>query len=224
MRLPLSCALPLALCFSFLSCGGSRTIVFLGDSITQEGDRPGGFVDLIRRELQADSTWKVLGAGISGNKVPDLEARLERDVLSRSPSLVVIYIGINDVWHYQLGIGGTTKERYESGLKSICARINAAGARIVLCTPSVVGEKHDGTNSLDAMLDDYAAITRSVAAATGASLCDLRTSFLEDLKVRNPANAESGILTRDRVHLNDEGNRFVAKQIMRTISSFLTSR
>jgi len=137
---------------------------------------------------------------------------------------VVIYIGINDVWHYQLGIGGTTKERYESGLKSICARINSAGARIVLCTPSVVGEKHDGTNSLDAMLDDYAAITRSVAAATGASLCDLRTSFLEDLKVRNPANAESGILTRDRVHLNDEGNRFVAKQIMRTISSFLTSR
>jgi lysophospholipase L1-like esterase len=219
MRLPLLCAFLIALCFLSLSCGGSRTIVFLGDSITQEGDRPGGYVDLIRKVLQADSTWKVVGAGISGNKVPDLETRLDKDVLSRSPGLVVIYIGINDVWHYQLGIGGTSKERYEAGLKNLCARIGAAGARIVLCTPSVVGEKYDGTNALDAMLDEYAGISRSVAASTNAILCDLRKAFLDELKVRNPANVEKGILTRDRVHLNDAGNEFVAKQILRTLKT-----
>ncbi len=42
---------------------------------------------------------KVIGAGISGNKVPNLEDRLDRDVLSHKPNVVVIYIGINDVWH-----------------------------------------------------------------------------------------------------------------------------
>jgi lysophospholipase L1-like esterase len=200
----------------------------MGDSITQEGDRPGGYVDLIRRELQAssDSTWKVVGAGISGNKVPDLEARLDRDVLSHSPTLVVVYIGINDVWHYQLGIGGTSKERYEAGLRTLCARINARGARIVLCTPSVVGEKRDGTNALDAMLDEYAGITRSVAASTGAMLCDLRKAFLDELTASNSANAEKGILTHDGVHLNEAGNHFVAEQILHTLRTqdFISGR
>lgn len=205
--------------FCFFSCGDNQSIVFLGDSITQEGDRPGGYVDLIRKGFQKspDSTWRIVGAGISGNKVPDLEARLERDVLSQSPALVVIYIGINDVWHYQLGIGGTSKERYAAGLQNLCARIHAAGARIVLCTPSVVGEKPDGTNPLDTMLDEYSGITRSVAAATGSALCDLRKAFHDELKTRNPGNADKGILTRDGVHLNEEGNRFVANQILQTL-------
>jgi lysophospholipase L1-like esterase len=147
-------------------------------------------------------------------------------VLSHAPALVVVYIGINDVWHEQLGIGGTSKERYEAGLKSLCARINAAGARTVLCTPSVVGEKHDGTNALDAMLDDYAGITRSVAASTGAVLCDLRKAFLDALTAGNSANAEQGILTRDRVHLNDAGNHVVAEQILRTLRTqdFISGR
>ncbi len=202
-----------------LSCGGSQTIVFLGDSITQEGDRAGGYIDLIRKDLRKtnDSTWQIFGAGISGNKVPDLEARLDRDVLVHSPTVVIIYIGINDVWHYQLGIGGTPKERYEEGLRSLCKRIRAAGARTILCTPSVVGEKPDGTNPLDPMLDEYAAITRAVAAETGSALCDLRRAFLKELKQRNPANAEKGILTRDGVHLNNAGNRFAADQILRIL-------
>ena len=205
-------------CLIPLSCGGRGTIVFLGDSITQEGNKPGGYVDLIRQEFQSvDSTWGIVGAGISGNKVPDLEARLEKDVLSHSPSLVVIYIGINDVWHYELGIGGTSKERYESGLRDLCARITASGARVILCTPSVVGEKTDGTNSLDPMLDAYADITRAVAASTGSTLCDLRKAFQGELKRRNPSNSDKGILTRDRVHLNDDGNRFVAKEIMQSL-------
>jgi hypothetical protein len=49
--------LPLLLpCLFPLSCGGRGTIVFLGDSITQEGNKSGGYVDLIRQEFQsADS-------------------------------------------------------------------------------------------------------------------------------------------------------------------------
>ncbi len=214
---------PIALCtilaICLLSCSGSQTLVFLGDSITQEGDRAGGYIDLIRKDLRntKDSTWHIFGAGISGNKVPDLEARLDRDVLVHSPTLVIIYIGINDVWHYRLGIGGTPKDRYRAGLTNLCGRIRTAGARVVLCTPSVVGEKYDGTNPLDPMLDEYAAITRAVAAETGSALCDLRKSFIRELKQRNSANAEKGILTRDGVHLNDAGNRFVASQILHSL-------
>ena len=79
-----------------------ETIVFLGDSITQQGAGPGGYVTLFREAIEKtrpDSGIKVIGAGIGGHKVPDLEARLDKDVLAHKPSVVVIYIGINDVWH-----------------------------------------------------------------------------------------------------------------------------
>ena len=208
---------------ALISCTTTERVTFLGDSITEEGDRPGGYVDIIRQQLKRSDTarWAVIGAGISGNKVPDLQARLESDVLSKKPDLVVIYIGINDVWHFQLGIGGTPTVRYEAGLRDILARTRAAGARAILCTPTVVGEKPDGTNSLDAMLDEYSAITRAVGKSTGTVVCDLRKASIDELSLRNPENKERGVLTRDGVHLNEAGNRFVAEEVMKVLNHAL---
>lgn len=191
-------------------------VVFLGDSITQGGAGPGGYITLFREALaknHPDLKVEVIGAGISGNKVPDLEKRLDRDVIAKKPSVVVIYIGINDVWHSQSG-RGTSKEDYESGLKSIIARIKEAGARPVLCTASVIGEKTDGSNDLDKMLDEYCEISRGVAKATEVQLIDLRAAFLKHLKEHNQDNKDRGILTGDRVHLNAVGNKFVAEQML----------
>ena len=197
-------------------------IIFFGDSITQLGVKPKGYVTIIQdslRALRGEIGTEVIGAGISGNKVPDLQKRLQHDVLDKKPTVVVIYIGINDVWHYALpNLKGTPKEEFESGLKEIIAAIQKTGARVILCTPSVVGEKNDGTNPQDAMLDQYSAISRRVAKETGSRLCDLRDAFTQYLRLHNSNNVEKGILTYDRVHLNDEGNRFVALQILRILT------
>jgi lysophospholipase L1-like esterase len=196
-------------------------IVFLGDSITQAGAQPGGYVTLVREALaktHADLKIEIIGAGISGHKVPDLEKRLERDVLSQKPTLVVIYIGINDVWHSQMG-KGTPKDAYEAGLKSLIQRINGGGARVILCTPSVIGEKTDGSNHLDPMLDEYCGISRAVAKETGTQLLDLRQAFVAHLKEHNKAGAEKGILTTDGVHLNPAGNQFVAAQVLAALGA-----
>ena len=197
-------------------------IVFLGDSITQLGVKPNGYVTLIQESLQKEHEGmniEVIGAGVSGNKVPDLQKRLQKDVLEKHPTLVVIYIGINDVWHWVTpGLKGTTKEDFESGLKDIIASIQNAGARVVLCTPSVIGEKNDGSNPEDTTLGQYSEISRRVAKETGSTLCDLREAFAVYLKTHNPKNEEKGVLTVDRVHLNDEGNRFVAEQILNTLN------
>ena len=195
-------------------------IVFLGDSITQAGVSPKGYVTVVREALAGhhpDWGLEVIGAGISGNRVPDLEKRLEKDVLSKKPTLVVIYIGINDVWHSQQG-RGTSREDYQAGLKRIVTAIRGAGARVLLCTPSVIGEKTDGSNPLDKMLDEYCAISRSVAAEMQCPLLDLRQAFLTHLKQHNERNADKDILTTDGVHLNDAGNRFVAQQVLQALS------
>jgi isoamyl acetate esterase len=196
-------------------------IVFLGDSITAGGAGPRGYVTLIKNALlekQKDLGIQIVGAGVSGNKVPDLQRRLDRDVLARKPSLVVIYIGINDVWHGENDPAkGTSREKFEAGLKDVIGKIQAAGARVLLCTPSVIGEKKDRGNKLDAKLDEYSALSRKVAGEMKVPLCDLRKSFQDYLEAHNPQNQESGILTTDRVHLNDAGNRFVAEAMLRCL-------
>jgi len=196
-------------------------IIFLGDSITQAGAGPKGYVTLIRealREKHKDLNLDVLGAGISGNKVPDLQRRVDRDVIARKPTVVVIYIGINDVWHGERNPArGTSKEKFESGLQEVVNKITATGARVILCTPSVIGEKSDASNNLDAQLDQYADISRAVARELKLPVCDLRKDFIDYLKKHNAGNKAKGVLTTDGVHLNDEGNKFVAKELLKTL-------
>lgn len=191
-------------------------VVFLGDSITQAGARPGGYVALFQQAVDdqfGEGEVEVIGAGISGHKVPDCQKRLDRDVISKKPTHVVIYIGINDVWH-STSNRGTSKEDYENGLNDLIARIQNAGAQVILCTPSVIGEKIDGSNSLDKMLDEYCDISRKVAAEAKVDLLDLRKLFLDHLKNENKANKPTKILTTDGVHLNPAGNRFVCQSVM----------
>jgi len=202
-------------------CGAAElskqeTIVFLGDSITQAGVRPHGYVTLTSQAIAKaypDRDISVIGAGISGHRVPDCQKRLDRDVLQKKPTIVLIYIGINDVWHWNRN-RGTTKEDFEEGLKDMIARIQSAGARVILCTPTVIGEKVDGTNQFDKMLDEYAEISRKVGRETGAQLLDLRKAFMAYLEAHNPDHLERGILTGDSVHLNEHGNRFLSELVL----------
>jgi len=196
-------------------------IVFLGDSITQGGAGPNGYITMLRKMIadkHPDLGIECIGAGISGNKVPDLQKRVERDVIAKQPTIVVIYIGINDVWHGEKDPArGTDPERFAAGLKEVIGKIQAAGAKVVLCTPSVIGELKAGANKLDAKLDQYADISRKLAADLKLPLCDLRKAFVEHLQAHNPDNKDKGILTGDRVHLNSAGNQLVADEMSKQI-------
>jgi lysophospholipase L1-like esterase len=130
----------------------------------------------------------------------------------------VIYIGINDVWHWNRN-RGTKKEDFESGLHDIIKRCNGVGARVVLCTPTMIGEKTDGSNKFDKMLDEYSGISRKVAKATKSQMLDLRKKFVDHLKKANTEQKERGVLTGDGVHLNDAGNRFVADCVLEALKA-----
>src|SRR5512140_2657050 len=84
-------ALPLACGVEHVALRSADRIVFLGDSITEQGGQPHGYVTLLNETLTTlHPGITVIGAGISGNKVTDLQARLDRDVISKQPTLVMI--------------------------------------------------------------------------------------------------------------------------------------
>ena len=56
-----------------------------------------------------------------------------------------------------------------------------------------------------------------MAKDTKSQLCDLRVAFVDELKANNKADKESGILTSDRVHLNEAGNHFVAEAMLKVL-------
>ena len=192
-----------------------RRVLFFGDSITEAGARPSGYVSVLADSLrQLVPEAEVIGAGVSGDTVADLLRRFERDLEARRPHVAVVYIGINDVWrHFRWDPPGTPIDLYESRLRELAARVDATGARLVLCTPSVIGEKTSG-NEPDAMLDRFADVVREVARDHDAPVCDLRTAFQDYLARHNPDDSYQDVLTKDGVHLNDAGNRFVAEQIL----------
>jgi lysophospholipase L1-like esterase len=201
-------------------------IVFFGDSITESGDQPGGYVSLIRDSLaqpNSEGSVTVIGAGISGNKVPDLQARVASDVITQSPDHVVIYIGINDVWHdFEFeDLTGTDPATYEQGLRDLITQIQATGAKVTLCTPSVIGEAPSRHTPVSQRLQEYAEISRTVANDQGAYLCDLQVAFNQYLQVHNPAGLTDGVLTIDGVHLNERGNRFVADVLLEHLRPLL---
>lgn len=210
----------LALFFTSFNMQEKKTVVFFGDSITELGVKPGGYVSLVKAELEKQGRghlFNVIGAGISGNKVYDLYLRLEEDVLSRQPDLVFIYVGINDVWHKRSHGTGTDADKFERFYNRLIDKLKAAGARVVICTPSVIGEKKGFENELDGDLNRYAAIIRGIAVSKGVELVDLRKAFGAYIDAHNPDNKPSGILTNDMVHLNDAGNRLVAEEVLRFI-------
>ncbi|NTE03516.1 SGNH/GDSL hydrolase family protein [Agrobacterium tumefaciens] len=190
-----------------------KRIIFFGDSITQQGVSKNGYITLLKKRL--DSTkYEIIGAGIGGNKIYDLYLRLEDDVLNKKPDLVVIYVGINDVWHKQSSHTGTDYDKYLKFYQALINKIQGVGSKVVLCTPSVIGEKKDGTNEMDADLNKYAAGIRELAAKNNLPVCDLRKVFADYEAQNNPEDKEKDVLTKDRVHLNEKGNQLVAEQLL----------
>jgi lysophospholipase L1-like esterase len=207
-----------------ISAGNQKKIkvVFFGDSITESGAKPGGFIEIMKADLQtrgmADK-YELIGAGVSGDKVYDLYLRMDNDVMAKSPDVLIIWIGVNDVWHKASMGTGTDANKFERFYTAIIKKLQEKKITVLLTTPAVIGERTDNTNQLDGDLNKYANIIRSLATNYQCGLVDLRKDFLSYNLKNNPTNKESGILTTDRVHLNVDGNRLVAEKMMDALNT-----
>ena len=197
-------------------------VVFFGDSITQAGVKPGGYIDRIQTAInqkKLQERYELAGAGVSGNKIYDLYLRIEEDVLARQPDVVFIYVGVNDVWHKATSGTGTDADKFEKFYTAVIKKLQAQNIRVILCTPAAIGERTDNTNQQDGDLNAYSHIIRQLAKEKNCELVDLRKLLLAYNLENNKENKEKGILTTDRVHLTAIGNQFVADAMLNTLLS-----
>jgi len=197
-------------------------VIFFGDSITQAGANAGGYImkidSMCKTEGKTDN-FEFIGAGIGGNKIYDLYLRMENDVLAKNPDVVIIYIGVNDVWHKSSSGTGTDADKFEKFYQAIIDKLKAKNIKVILCTPAAIGEKTDFSNPQDGDMNEYSNIIRRIASKNNLTLVDLRKAFLDYNLKNNSANKDRGILTTDRVHLNVNGNQLVADEMWRVIKS-----
>ncbi|MFE7560152.1 SGNH/GDSL hydrolase family protein [Kitasatospora sp. NPDC057500] len=122
------------------------TVMFTGDSIT-DGLRRGSAHGLGagyplrvaqewgRRHPDRQVTW--LNTGNAGDKVTDLEARWQRDVLDARPDVVSILVGANDMsWHTLDPEGYVIPARdFEAGYDRLLEPLAEAGTALILIEP-----------------------------------------------------------------------------------------
>lgn len=174
-------------------------IAFLGDSVTH------GCFDIFLRDREIETEVKtelayheklrkifsvlypevpmtIINAGISGDTAKGGLTRLERDVLSYNPDVVVVCYGLNDSMWGEKGI-----KDYVESLELIFKKAKQTGAETIFLTPNmrtnhisqpfVEKELYDAVeavmkNENEGWLDSYLDKARDICKKKGVKICD----------------------------------------------------
>jgi len=204
-------------------------VLFQGDSITdcgrdravaepnQSGPLGGGYPLLIAAQhlmARPEAGFRFLNRGVSGNKVPDLDARWQADALDLRPDVLSVLIGVNDLWHKLMGQYTGTVEQYESGYAALLARTRRAlpDVRLVVLEPFVLRTGAVG-DAWFPEFDQRRAAAARVASGAGATFVPLQAMF-DQLTARAPA----AYWTADGVHPTVAGHGAIAQQWMQSVA------
>ncbi len=193
-------------------------IIFLGDTITLNGDGEVGYVTLLRNCVAKEKTLSkvkmqvMAGTGFMSNHLYKEFPK----VLAAKPTMVVIYPGTYDAWATPMG-RAPDKEHYRKWLAEILEKCRNRQISVVLATPALMGERHTRPNSLDKTLEPYVVINRELAKKYDATLCDLREEFRRVMPIQNPGDQAKGVFTRDMMKMTFRGHRFLADCFGRAI-------
>ncbi len=144
-------------------------------------------IDKIRMLCPA-APIEVINAGVGGMTAAGSLARLERDVLSRSPDLVVIAFGLNDVNGGEEGLPA-----FRAAINEIIERCHAVGAEVIYMSENMMNTYVPSEMSPSEQYYEYAHKTAEMqntgllakyftagmesARAHGARVCDVHAKW-----------------------------------------------
>ncbi len=216
----------------------AQRVVFLGDSITQDGR----YVEIIESWLIQNlpaQRFEVIKLGLSSETVegltepvhpfprPNIHDRVESALTKSKPDVVVVCYGMNDGIYHPF-----SDERFaafQEGMRQLISRIQAAGAKAVLLTPppfdavaarsKVVGRdapqfgyETPYINYDGEVLVPYGTWIRSLRSKT-LPVVDVHKPMLERTEVGRKENPRF-TLAADGIHPGDEGHWLMARTVL----------
>lgn len=198
-----------------------QTIEFIGDSITDCGRREpphqplgDGYVRVIHNLLQGgypELDLKVVNKGISGDRVPDLQARWQEDVVAINPDWLFIYIGINDVWRFfefERSEAVPLADFERTYRQILTETVSKTQSNLRLISP-YLAEK-DAEDPFRKKLGDYQEVVDELGEAFYLPVIHLQPA-LDWAMLSQPAD----YWTADRVHPTEAGHTLIALTILR---------
>ena len=206
------------------------TVLFIGDSISDyERARPvgeglfnawghsyvacaGALLSCMYPELRL----RVVNMGIGGNQIRDLRDRWQSDVMDLHPDWVSVLIGINDVWRQfdcpQIPETHVSPEGYEESYEKLIQETLPTVKGMILMTPYYMEP-----NTADPMrkrMDEYGAIVKKLAEKYRLTFVDLQQGWDRLFQHMHSTN-----IAWDRVHPNQTGCMYIAKQFLSAVGA-----
>jgi lysophospholipase L1-like esterase len=196
------------------------TIVFIGDSITDSRRRTdarglgGGYVNFVATTLrERGDDAAVVNTGISGDGVAELRERWQRDALDHRPTVLSVYIGVNDTLAAFFRGYATPVEVFERDYTDILERAVAAGVpRLIVVEPFYLDNSdewahwREGNAFARSDLDRKRSVVRALADRFGAAFVALQDAVDQAAKERGPA-----VVAPDGVHPSAFGASLITR-------------
>ena len=168
----------------------------------------------------------VLNKGIGGNNTNDLISRVENDVISQKPEIVIMMVGTNDMFWIKKRI---SYDQYASNLDTLIGLFKSNNIEVILVSPppadtSYLFERHDRELFVELpnkKLEIVSEILRTKSAQNNLLFVDIFNQFKKkgipdhnkDNIIRNEFNSGA----HDGVHPTPHGYRMIADKIFKKL-------
>lgn len=186
--------------------------VFFGDSLIDSSDKSTGFIQHIVDALQQrwpSVAFDAVSAGVGGNTVLALLARVYKDVIPHNPDCIVVYFD-SDATDLPDAGEPSVIAKYKANMQKLLDILTRQSGRCVgLGGPTVFGElpRNSGLNPRDHIIDAYVAVNEQVASEFNITYWHTRDAFFAQI----PPwwSMPSGWLTLDGEHHNPSGVKII---------------
>jgi acyl-CoA thioesterase-1 len=200
-----------------------QRFVLIGDSITDAGrfddtESVGfGYVRMFRDlcwSRYPELRFEIVNRGISGDTIRHLEQRWTRDVIGEKPDVLLISIGVNDVWRQlqePFNPDQVLLDEFENTYRRLLVRTrDKVGCKFLLCEATIIGESRDAPHN--PIVDEYNGCIACLAGEFDGLLVPMNREFWRVIDA-----APDRHWTDDGVHPLSNGHMLMAITLFETL-------
>jgi lysophospholipase L1-like esterase len=197
------------------------TVVFLGDSITAARTY-GKIIENYTLLRFPDRKVRFINAGWGGDTAAGGLKRLDRDVLDRGATVLIVAYGINDIG-WGLKADAEHKRIYLDAIRGIIEKCKVRGVRVYIGSAAITAEHPDVAERgfLQTMCDEGMALARSMGEHDIDIQRTMRKIQWTVLKANasTPAKDRATLHAVDGIHLSDLGQLAMAFAILKGLGA-----